>query len=65
MKISINGKISETGAGTLAELAAELALPETGVAVAVENRVVPRGDWSAFPLRENARVVVVKAACGG
>ena len=47
MKISINGETAETSAKTLAELAKELGLPERGVAVAAENRVVPRAEWAA------------------
>lgn len=65
MKISVNGELTETAAGTLAELAKEFALPGSGVAVAVNGRVVPRAEWTAFPLREDAAVVIVKAACGG
>ena len=65
MKISINGETAETSAKTLAELAKELGLPERDVAVAAENRVVPRAEWAAFPLRENLPIVVVRAACGG
>lgn len=65
MKISINGETAETSAKTLAELAKELGLPERGVAVAAENRVVPRTEWVEFPLRENLPIVVVRAACGG
>lgn len=65
MKITVNGKEVETQAVTLSQLTEELALPAQGVAVAVNNRMVPRTDWADFPLTEGASVVVIKAACGG
>lgn len=65
MKISINNKETETGAATLLQLAAELNLPDKGVAVAVNNRMIPRTEWEVFTLEEGASVVIVRAACGG
>ena len=37
----------------------------TGVAVAVDRAVVPRGDWDARPLAAGARVEIVTAVQGG
>ena len=65
MRISVNNKEVETAAVTLSGLVEELSLPPQGVAVAVENRLVPRASWQEFPLSEGMHVVVVKAACGG
>ena len=36
-----------------------------GIAVAVEQRVVPRGDWESRPLRPGERVEIVTAVQGG
>lgn len=36
-----------------------------GIAVAVDNQVVPRGRWSRFELEEGARVVIITATQGG
>ena len=47
------------------DLAASLQLPEQGVAVAVDNRMVPRTEWERTELKAEARVVIIKAACGG
>ncbi|MBQ0045973.1 MAG: sulfur carrier protein ThiS [Prevotellaceae bacterium] len=65
MKILINNKQTETETKSLSELAAELNLPERGVAVAVSNKMVPRTEWEGTLLTEGANVVIIKAACGG
>ena len=65
MKILVNNKGMETGAGSVAELAEELGLPENGVAVAVGGVMVRRADWGESVLSEGDSVIVIKAACGG
>lgn len=65
MTITINNKESETEARNLAKLAGEMALPEKGVAMALNNKMVPRAEWQDTCLTEGAHVVIIKAACGG
>ena len=65
MKIEINGRATDTTATNLQTLSQELNLPETGVAVAVNNRMVPRTEWTSTALNEGDSVVIIKAACGG
>ena len=66
MQIIVNNKAMEMAEGsTLSALAETLRLPEKGVAVAVNNQMIPREEWRATRLQEGARVVVIKAACGG
>ncbi len=65
MKVSVNNKEVETVAASLSELARELSLPEQGVAMAVDNRFVPRSGWADYALSEGMDVVVIRAACGG
>lgn len=65
MKVWVNNKEVETAAVSLASLVEDLSLPAQGIAVAVENRMVPRTQWGDYALSEGMRVVVVKAACGG
>ena len=45
MQIYVNNKPVATEATNLAMLAHELTLPERGVAVAVNNKMVPRLQW--------------------
>ena len=65
MQINVNNKPINTEACDLSTLANELSLPEKGVAVAVNNKMVPRMLWAETPLSEGATVVIIKAACGG
>lgn len=65
MNIYINNKQTETKALNLAELAAELNLPERGVAMAVGTRMVQRTQWDATTLSEGDNIIIIKAACGG
>ena len=65
MKITVNNKETEFDGTSVSDLAVQLQLPEKGVAVAVNNEMIPRSEWSATPLAENANVVIIKAACGG
>ena len=65
MKIRINSRETETAAATLQELASEMGLPAKGVAMAVNNRMVPRGEWSATSISGGEDIVIIKAVCGG
>ena len=65
MNIKINNKETEVKATSLQELATELSLPEKGVAVAVNNRMVTRTEWNLTAIKEGDNVVVIKAVCGG
>lgn len=65
MKVNINNKETETQAKTVKELANELNLPATGVAIAISNNMVSRDAWDTTPILEGADIVIVKAFCGG
>lgn len=65
MEIFINSKPTETSASNLAELAGELSLPQAGVAMALNARMVQRSEWENTRLPEGAEIIIIKAACGG
>ena len=65
MKVNINNKETEIQAKTVKDLATELNLPATGVAVAISNVMVPRDEWGTKAINEGADIVIVKAFCGG
>ncbi len=50
---------------TLTQLTAQLGLPVQGIAIAVNNKMIPRTEWERFMLHENDNLVIIKAACGG
>ena len=66
MKIFINHceKQAEEGATVLDVLARE-GLAGEGVAVAVDNKVLPRAGWGDVKLAEGMRLTVIRAVCGG
>lgn len=66
--ILLNGERCDCEAGeTVAAALARIGLaPDArGVAVAVDGEVVPRREWTAYPLPEGARVEVLTAMQGG
>lgn len=65
MNIKINNKETEVKATSLQELATEISLPEKGVAVAVNNRMVTRADWNHTAINDGDNIVIIKAVCGG
>lgn len=65
MRIVVNNEEVATDVATIAALADELGLPNRGVALAVNNRVVLRSTWETTALHEGDHVTIVKAAFGG
>lgn len=66
MQIIINNQPFEIEqSATLAEILAARGLDAPGMAVAVNNKLVPRGERDSFRLSEGDRLVVIKAVCGG
>ena len=66
MKVLVNNKEQEvTSDPSVSTLAQSLQLPEKGIAIAVNNRMVSRTEWDGFVLKENDNIVIIKAACGG
>ncbi len=66
MKIYVNQKETEVETGkTVEDLAKAQNLPENGVAIAVNGKLVQRKDWVDTELKENDAVLIVNAAYGG
>lgn len=65
MKIWLNSKKTETAAMSISELVEELKLPSRGIAIAVNDCMVPRQQWSDYALSEEMRILIIKAANGG
>jgi len=66
MRVNLNDEPRETQAETLAQLMDELGLTEEkGVAVALDQAVVPRSAWSQTRLAPGAQILVIRAAQGG
>lgn len=65
MEILINNEKKQTEATNVSGLAAELQLPERGVAIAINNCIVTRDKWEATAISEGNNVTIIKAAFGG
>jgi len=66
MRIFFNDQHIETGSVSLFELLDEQHLAgKNGIAVAVNDEVIPRTRWEETPLAENYNVLVITAAAGG
>ena len=66
MKVKVNSKETEVAEGSkLADLAIQLELPTQGIAIGLNNKLIPLTDWNTQELHENDSLVIIKAACGG
>ncbi len=67
MTIFVNDKeFSFEGPLSLGLLLKQIELKDLrGMAVAVNDRVVPKNNWDSSMLNENDRVILIKAARGG
>ena len=66
MEITVNGRQREAADElSLAELVGQVSDRSTGIAVAVNSEVVPRGDWPSTAVRPGDRIDVVTAVQGG
>ncbi|MBT2525761.1 sulfur carrier protein ThiS [Streptomyces flavidovirens] len=66
MTISVNGETREVVAGTtLGALVATLTRAPSGVAAALNETVVPRGQWDSTALGDGDRIEVLTAVQGG
>ncbi|MBQ0985911.1 sulfur carrier protein ThiS [Streptomyces sp. F63] len=64
--VSVNGAPRDLPAGTtLDRLVDGFTQARTGVAAAVNEAVVPRGDWPAVRLSDGDRVEILTAVQGG
>lgn len=65
MTVSVNNREITTSSTTLGQLRKELGLPDTAIAIAVNNTMIKREDWDTFSIKENDRILAIRAACGG
>ena len=65
MKLRVNNKEVETWATNLSLFSKEQNLPITGIAIAVNNRMIPRTEWDTYTLNEGDNILIIKAVCGG
>lgn len=65
MHVLVNNNLTPTDAQNVEQLAAQLELPSRGVALAVNQRIIPRAEWTNTLLTPNDNITIIKAAFGG
>ena len=66
LTLAVNGQQRDVAPGTTVDqLVGSVARSATGVAVAVNDAVIPRAGWSTTPLHDGDRVEVLAAVPGG
>ena len=68
MELTINHQkkvFNEAPPSLEALLQLEGAASSKGIAVALNNRVIPKTEWAAQPLQENDTVLIITATQGG
>jgi sulfur carrier protein len=68
MELMINGEYRRlTDVGTLEELMEKLEVDKdrSGIAVALNDSVIPRADWPATRVRTDDRIEIIHAVQGG
>ncbi len=68
MKIKLNDtehEILSTGTSLLQLLQDQSLYQEHGIAVAINDEIVPRPEWSGHPIKENDHILIITATQGG
>lgn len=65
MRLTVNNKEGFFVSTTLYQLISELEIATTGIAVAVNRKIIPRQLWEQTTLSEGDSIVIIKAVYGG
>ncbi len=66
MRVTVNGDLRELPDGlTVGSLLALLGTPQSGIAVARNERVVRRSEYHQHPVADGDRIEIIKAVAGG
>ncbi|MBQ0029929.1 MAG: sulfur carrier protein ThiS [Bacteroidales bacterium] len=66
MRFKVNDEPVELPEGSsIDDLAKANNLPEKGVAIAVNNEMVPLSQWKGKVIAEGDDIIIIRAVCGG
>lgn len=67
MEITINDKTQSVSNGDklLQAVEKEIGLNTKGIAVALNETVIPKSEWSKVQLQNNDQIIIIKATQGG
>lgn len=65
MHIFLNQQSKEIESYTVTQMLTELSIQSAGIAIAVNQQVIPRSQWDSYVLAENDRITIIRATQGG
>ena len=66
MKLTVNSEPKQFSGKNISELVQSLNMANTnGTAFAVNEKVIPKTEWEKFELKENDKILIIKATQGG
>lgn len=68
MKLKINNQekqYDQTELTVQQLLDIEIPHAQNGIAIAIDDSIVPKSDWNSTPIDENANILIIKATQGG
>jgi sulfur carrier protein len=66
MKLMVNGRERNSSSRNIRELLVEMQLEERpGMAVALNDQVIPRAEWPDTPLSPEDKITIIVAVAGG
>lgn len=68
MELKINNQIKQFTANSLtvqALLDLEIPLKQNGIALAINNTVIPKSDWNSHLIQETDDILIISATQGG
>lgn len=68
MELKINNQIKQFEQNVLnvqALLDLEIPLKQNGIAIAINNTVIPKSNWNSHPIQETDEILIISATQGG
>ncbi|MFE3867268.1 sulfur carrier protein ThiS [Flavobacterium sp. LS2P90] len=68
MELKINNQTKQFATDSLtvqALLDLEIPIKQNGIAVAINNTVIPKSDWNCHPIQETDDILIISATQGG
>ena len=66
MKLLVNSEPKQFSGKNISGLMQSLNMPNTnGIALAVNEKVIPKTEWNNFQLNDNDKILIIKATQGG
>lgn len=65
MNLLINDVAHDVQSNVVADVLNELSIEKKGVALAINDGVLPRSLWASHELEENDKILIITATAGG